>query len=217
MTAFDAGIALHPTYVRQRALAAGFTYPSRAEQEPLAGWSDFPVWPSLWRYVYDCLQGSGFPPLDELVGYLMAMTRSPLDDAGIRARAQKLVMDFTRDIHAYALLIHSGRFGAVSYERILDLGYNVDFRVRMQTELTAVGIQTAMRASWGNEPWTAIKEERRRRRGDKEWTGEIVWMTNRRIPAEHLPNKLWLFTMGHVDEVVAAINEGLASQSTLPF
>lgn len=202
MKGIDLVIAFDPEYVRRSALVASFEYPAVADQELLRGWAKVPVWPRLWEYAVP-KTGSEFPSPDDMVEYLLDLADE--GDSGIKYRAQKLVMDFIREVHAYSLLDHSRGFSYVLYQKILDLQYNIDFKVLPKGLKSPVGIQTAMRRVWKEDTWRQIHEERRRRRDAKEWKGPIFWMTNRRIAADELPNRLWLFKTYHVEEVMLEI------------
>ncbi|MBA7592799.1 hypothetical protein ES708_34993 [subsurface metagenome] len=203
MKGLELAIAFDPEYVRRSALVASFEYPAVADQELLRGWAKVPVWPRLWEYAIPKTGKSEFPSPDDMVEFLLDLADE--GDSGIKHRAQKLVMDFIREVHAYALLFDSGRFYYVTYQRVMDLQYNIDFEVLPKELESPVGIQTAMRRIWKADTWRQIHEERRRRRGAKNWEGPIFWMTNRRIEAEELPNKLWLFKTHHVQEVILEI------------
>lgn len=215
--ALDRVVAFEPSYIRRHALMATFTYPKGVDANPILGWANVPVFPELWGYIGRAQDQQRCPSLDELVGYLMARCEAPRPDIKIRRRAEKLVMDFTRDWHAYALLFHSKQFDWVSYSRAQDLDSNIDFLALPKGPKTPVAIQAAMRANWSRDIWTDLKQERVRRRGGDYWNGPLYWMTNRNVPVERLPNGLWLFTMEHVDEVVAAIDKQFAAQQRLPF
>lgn len=210
MTSIDLVIALDTEYIRRAALLASFKYPAVANQELFRGWSDIPVWPQLWAYVRNTK--TGFPPPDDMVSFLLGLTSERND--GIECRAQKLVMDFVREVHAYALLIESRAFHYVSYQKILDLQYNIDFEVLPKGQERPVGIQAAMRASWNRDIWSRIHDNRRHRRGAEDWLGKLFWMTNRQSEAEKLPNRLWLFTIKHVQDVILEI-KGNAKQPNL--
>lgn len=207
MKGIDLVIAFDPEYVRQFAALASFEYPAVAEQEQLRGWANVPVWPQLWEYATSTLKtGRGaFATPDNMVEFLFDLADKEarkVDPDRIKHRAQKLVMDFLREMHAYSLLDHSGGFSYVHYQRILDFQYNIDFEALPKGQQTRVGIQTAMRKDWNTDTWRQIHEERRHRRGAKDWKGPIFWMTNRRIAADELPNRIWLFKTYHVKEVM---------------
>lgn len=205
MKGIDLAIAFDPEYIRRAALLASFEYPALAIQEQYKGWSKVPVWPQLWEYAALKTRKGEFPPPDDMVEFLLELAEE--GGSGIKHRAQKLVMDFIRELHAYALLVHSGAFLYVKYQRILDLQYNIDFEVQPKVLQNPVGIQTAVRKSWGKDTWTKIHEARCRRRGAKAWEGPIFRMTNRRIAVERLPNKIWLFKTDHVQEVISQIQQ----------
>jgi len=216
----DLVIAFDPEYVRQFAALASFEYPAVAEQELYKGWSKVAVWPQLWEYATSTLKtGRGvFATPDDMVEFLLDLADKEarkVDPDRIKHRARKLVMDFLREMHAYSLLDHSGGFHYVSYQRILDFQYNIDFEVLPKEQQSPVGIQTAMRKDWKADTWRQIHEARRSRRGAKDWKGPIFWMTNRRIAAEKLPNKLWLFKMYHVQEVILEI-KGQIKEFNIP-
>jgi len=199
----DLAIVFDPEYVRSSALLSSFEYPAVADQELLRGWANVPVWPRLWEYAALKTGKTEFPSPDDMVEFLLDLTNE--GNSGIKHRAQKLVMDFIREVHAYSLLGHSDGFSYVTYQRILDFQYNIDFEALPKGLKSPVGIQAAMRAVWEADTWRQIHEERRRRRGAKNWEGPVFWMTNRRIAAEELPNKLWLFKTYHVQEVILEI------------
>lgn len=204
MKGVDLVIAFDPEYVRQLATLAPFEYPAVADQELFRGWANVPVWPQLWQYV----NSNEIPAPDNMVKFLLDLAGEEVrkvDVDQIKHRAQKLVMDFIREMHAYSLLADSRRFRYVKYQKVLDFQYNIDFLVLPKEPESPVGIQTAMRKDWKADTWRQIHEERRRRRGAKDWKGPIFWMTNRRIAAEELPNRLWLFKMYHVEEVMLEI------------
>lgn len=209
MKGVELAIAFHPAYVQRSAALASFDYPAVADQELLRGWSHVAVWPRLWEYMTYTQTAKGeFPVPDNMVEFLLDLADEGARQANIdqiRYRAQKLVMDFIREIHAYSLLVYSGGFFYVKYQRVLDLQYNIDFEVLPKELQSPVGIQTAMRKDWKVDTWLQIHQERRRRRGAKDWKGPIFWMTNRRIVADELPNKLWLFKTYHVEEVMLEI------------
>jgi hypothetical protein len=206
MGGINIGIALDPYYIFNWAQRSSFNYPATAEQELLIGWGTVSVFPELWSYLTR-EQGHGdFPPLDKMVDLLLSLaTPGKANLIMLKHRAEKLVMDFARDVHAYALLIHSGHFATVSYQRIEDLRYNVDFVTRPKGYGDRVGIQTAMRMRWASDIWEQIKKTRREQWGASEWDRPIFWMTNRNIPARKLPNRLWLFSEEHVEEIVSQI------------
>jgi len=203
----DLVIAFDPEYVRQFAALASFEYPVVVKQELLRGWANVPVWPQLWEYATSILKaGRGaIAPPDNMVEFLLDLADKEarkVDPDGIKHRARKLVMDFLREMHAYSLLDHSRGFSYVHYQKTLDLQYNIDFEVLPKEQQIPVGIQTAMRQDWKADTWRQIHEERRCRRGAKDWRGPIFWMTNRRIAADELPNRIWLFKPYHVEEVM---------------
>lgn len=199
-------IALDPSYIFRWAQQSSFDYPAVADQELLAGWGGVPVWPELWGYMMREQARGTFPPMDDMVKFVLGIAAPGQADVNrLRHRAQKLVMDFARDIHAFALLVHSGSFSTVSYQRIEDLQFDVDYVVRPKGQSGLVGIQTAMRRQWSADVWTRVKAARRHRRGTADWARPVFSMTNRNIPANKLPNRLWLFTKEHVEEVAAQI------------
>lgn len=207
MKGVDSVISFDPEYVRQFAALASFEYPAVAEQELLRGWGNVSVWPQLWEKATSILKTGGgvFAPPDNMVEFLLDLADKEarkVDPDRLKHRAQKLVMDFLREMHAYSLLDHSGGFSYVHYQKTLDFQYNIDFEALPKGQQISVGIQTAMRKYWNADIWRQIHEERRRRRGAKDWKGSIFWMTNRRIAADELPNKIWLFKTYHVEEVI---------------
>lgn len=193
-------------YVLQQ---ANFTYPRDKEAERYAGWSSVPVIPKLYNWT---AQHQRLPRPDEGVAYLLTIADRGTDqtDTRIVKRGQKLYLDFCREMHTLALLQHSDAFGYVSYQKCLDLRYNVDYVAALLSTLQEsqdkVGIQSAMRANWNSDMWSQIKAARRQRRGDAiDWSGPLFWLTNKDRPQAKQISGCWLFGGAHVSDLVDQI------------
>lgn len=205
------GMFVHPDHVLRVLSRCGFVYPGGRESDPFRGWTRFQVMPRLFRYFAEL---GRFPEPEEGVAFLLDNCDSPEDAADPRVvrRAQKLYLDFAREMHTYGLLAIFGRFSRVLYKAELDMS-NVDFLVAINGE--DFYVQCVMRAVWRarpeRDPWSEIKEERRRRRGEAD-SSKIFYMTNERIPHVVGPANCWLFTERHVWALYEEIRQYAAGE-----
>jgi hypothetical protein len=187
-----------------------FRYPSNAEVDDIHGFGHIGVIPELFSYM--AARGR-FPAMDEMYRLLMEKHCDARyrEDHRVMRRAQKLCLDFARDMHTKGLLDVCDLFGCVEYQKALDLGYNVDFVAGLASYLIFVGrksvaVQAKMRAKWdGPDRWDGIKADRRRRRGGMVWKGRVYEITNRaRRYAKNVAG-VWLFGEEHVRDLAREI------------
>lgn len=197
---------LHPSEVVAALESSTFRYPRISEAEQYRGWSKFSVIPYL--YAKTARERRALAP-DEIVPDLMLHITDPVDvrDPMIVGRARKLAMDFLREAHTLGLLQFSSEFGCVSYQKALDIRWNVDYAVRLLNTKSEAGIQAAMRANWSDDGWTGKKEVRRENRGDTiiDWKGKVYWLTNRHLAHIVGPNSCWLFSETHIHQLASDI------------
>ncbi len=194
-----------------------FNYPSNSETEQYRGWSNFPAIPALYNWT---VENSRPPRSEEGVNFLLDNADDNVNIKSIRIikRAQKLYMDWCREMHTLGLLQNSNLFSFVSYQKALDMESNVDYLVCLLSvgyNYEKVGIQSAMRCNWNNETWCEVKEKRSKRRGDKSsYNGSIYWLTNRVIKHDFGPNGCWLFNENHIKELAKEIKTSSKKNET---
>jgi len=212
----------HPDDVVYQLRGAGWDYRNTPARTQDVGFADIRAFPFLFKFVKERQQ---VPPMAICKEALLAHRDEPPDGLGREerqewigwadARAQKLVMDFYRELHTFTLL---QPLGSVSYRGILDIDLGVDFLISLTQEIQAqrpnreslVGVQAAMRhPKWWNEQgedyFTALKRARLRRRGGHEWRGETYWLTNRVRPYDQSVGGVWLFGPDHIEDLRIAI------------
>lgn len=205
-------INVNPDEVEHLLSMADFRYPRNSEADPIHGWSHFAAIPGLFEHMALLKR---FPRPDEGRRFLMDNCDPRYaGDFKVKRRADKLYLDFARDMHTMGLLSRSDLFGYVEYQKALDLGYNVDFvagllsiiRSRVPDEPGDVGVQAQMRAKWGAEdPYELVKSERRSRRGDREWKGLLFLLTNHtRRHAKEIAG-CWLFGREHIVDLAEEV------------
>jgi len=218
---------INPVEVEACLRNADFQYPFRAEADFAKGWANFAAIPGLYRLTRNL---GHFPSSDEGMAFLMEHC-DPLyqDDDKVIRRGQKLYMDYCRDVHTLGMLQQCEVLAYVWYQKALDLSMNVDYLASLLTTIdpdrAQVAIQAAMRGrnyDWEAGPLERLKEERRRRRGERGWQGVVYWLTNRRRPYHQSINRCWLFGPGHIDDLAEEIrgngNEGIvAIQAEMAF
>jgi hypothetical protein len=186
---------------------ADFRYPRYREAEQFAGWTKTPVIPALYNWT---VQHRRLPLPNEGVAFLMnrADPGTNTQNTRIIRRAQKLYMDFCREMHVLGLLQGCPLFGYIQYQKSLDISYNVDFVAALLLQLGGkhIGIQSAMRARWiEKDPYEEIKKKRRKRRGALEWKGKLYWLTNRDRPPSKKISGCWLFGPAHINDLANKI------------
>ncbi len=137
----------HPAGVISKLKLADFRYPAGRLD---VGFSHFPAIPSLFALMTRLRR---FPRPDEALRFLMEHADEGTEgDPQTLKRAQKLYLDFGRDMHTLGLLYPSGAFEFVEYQKALDLQYNVDFVAGLlpfffllDEAPDPIGIQAAMR------------------------------------------------------------------------
>jgi hypothetical protein len=177
-----------------------------------------PVMPICYKYVV--LKGE-IPPIAELGNFVIKSAWPNLSEHSephrnsVHTRARKLVMDFYRDLHTMGLL--GLKFGSVTYERGMDISFNVDYIVTPKrylfvfenvprNEKLAVASAMMHPRNWRNpENDIAEKKRRRERRGCKEWGGEIFWLTNMTRQFHRSVNGVWLFGQAHINDLLEDI------------
>jgi len=180
-----------------------------------AGYKNTPVIPSLYNVV---CQMEEVPVPDILMRYLWDNHRDKdLQESQRKEvidRTIKLVFDFYREIHLFGLLAKNGSFGLVKYSKATDISLAIDYLVSLASHISVfvpysqIGVQAAIGAKRSykqNGYFQRIKQERRKRRGDKKWSGEVKWVTNEKTPAVRTKSNVLLFTGKHVKELVCDI------------
>lgn len=202
-------LVVNPREVEWIMQQATFRYPRSDAAEQYAGWSTVPVIPELYNWT---AQRNRLPRPDEGVHYLLEIADDAADIANERIikRGQKLYLDFCREMHTLGLLQHCDLFGYVSYQKCLDLRYNVDYVAALLSSLQQaadqVGIQSAMRKDWTHDIWSQIKNARRQRRQDTvDWDGPLFWLTNETRPYAKAISGCWLFGPSHVSDLADQI------------
>jgi hypothetical protein len=200
-------VVINPAEIEHCLQLADFQYPKTRETEQFAGWASTPAIPALYNLTVKRMQ---FPLPDTGVAFLLQNVDLYTDstDPRIINRAQKLYMDFCRDMHALGLLQKCPLFGYIQYQKSLDISYNVDYVTALLLQLGGgqVGIQSAMRAVWrSNDYWSGVKAGRRLRRNIREWDGPLYWLTNKTRPPAKKINKCWLFGPTHINELAEEI------------
>jgi hypothetical protein len=202
---------INPLEIENNLRKADFTYPKRIDAEQFSGFSKTPIIPALYDWTVKHMRP---PNPDEGVYFILSNADDGTDvfDSRIICRAQKLYMDFCRDIHTLGLLQKCDLFGFVSYQKALDIRYNVDYIVRILLSDKQAGIQSAMRYNWNNDLWTKIKEGRKANREEVQWDGKIFWLKNDLIPHMNGPNKCWLFNDKHIIAIAEEIKHEYPSE-----
>jgi hypothetical protein len=196
---------------------AHFRYPTRAEADPELGWGHVAVIPELFDWV---TQEGTLPSVDASAQFLMGRcdpryAHLPM----VRRRGEKLVLDFYRDLHTYALLCGCELFGQVVYRKAFDIS-NVDYLARLRARFAAfwgfddaLAVQAQMRARWPTEgdPYTQLKAERRKSRGQLSlWPGKVYLLTNRERPPWKQIARVWLFGPSHIRDLADEVSADLA-------
>lgn len=200
---------INPLEVEACLKKADFRYPSLRETEFLKGWSKFPVIPGL----YGLIRRLGhFPEPNEGMAFLMENCEPRYQNSKrVVKRGQKLYMDFGREVHTLGLLQQCALFAMVWYQKALDMSMNIDYLASLLSTLGGqrVAVQAAMRARWpeniGDDPYEQLKAERRRRRGEMRWDGQIYWLTNRNRSYYKAINGCWLFGPPHITDLAEEI------------
>jgi len=176
------------------------------------GFASVAAMPILYRYT---IQLKKVPTILNSVNHLVKFAEPHRDDQGgqIKMRAYKLIQDYFRELHTFGLLAQE--FASVSYEKGLDIGYNVDFVTQLRSRLVnqlyrkvdQIGIQAQMMHSkrWRGQGrnFLDIKARRRAKRQQrKEWDGAIFYLTNKSRRAARIVNGVWLFGEDHVSDLV---------------
>lgn len=196
---------------------AQFKYPRRGEADDFRGFGNHPVIPKLFEWT---VERGRFPKPDEGVAYLMGTLCQPMyrDDPGVRRRADKLYLDYCRELHTFGLLNHCDLFGQVIYKHALDVKWNVDYLARLASRFRdwwgckdEVAIQSKMR-NWreGGGRWDAVKAHRRAARGEQEWEGKIYELSNRRRSPWKEIAGVWLFGPAHIRDLADEVRGDLA-------
>jgi len=203
--------------VEYRLEHAQFKYPTLAEADPELGWGHIAVIPELFDWV---TQEGDLPTCDQTAQFLMALcdpryAHLPL----VRRRGEKLVLDFYRDLHTYALLCGCELFGQVVYRKALDIS-NVDYLARLRSRFAAfwgfndaLAVQAQMRAKWPVEgdAWARVKAERRERRHQLPlWEGKVYFLTNRDRPPWKQISRVWLFGPRHIRDLADEVSADLS-------
>jgi len=219
---------INPLEIETCLRRADFEYPPFAEADFGRGWSDFPVIPGLYKLTRRI---GHFPTSAEGIIFLMDNCEPQFrEDEKVIRRAQKLYMDFCRDVHTLGLLQQCPVLSSVWYQKALDLSMNIDYLAALLSLIGAdreqIAIQAAMRARWPDDieddPYERLKAERRRRRGEARWQGPIYWLTNRTRPYHKAIKRCWLFGPGHIYDLAEEIRgngaeEVVAIQAEMEF
>lgn len=194
-----------------------FQYPTLAEADPERGWGKVAVIPQLFDYV---TQTGDLPNVATTASFLMTLCEPRYAaEAKVRRRGEKLVLDFYRDLHTYALLCECWLFGQVLYQKALDVR-NVDYLARLRSRWAAhwgyndpLAVQAMMRARWSEfgDPWSELKSQRRVGRGmTVEPERKLYLLTNRDRVAWKQIARVWLFGPTHIKDLAEIISADLA-------
>lgn len=200
---------INPLEIETCLKRADYKYPSNREADFGRGWSNFPVIPELYKLTRRL---GHYPMPDEGIVFLMKNCDPRYqDNEKVIKRGQKLYMDFGREIHTLGLLQQCSLFAGVWYQKALDMSMNIDYLASLLSMLGGqrVAVQAAMRARWpeniDDDPYEQLKAERRRRRGEIRWNGQIYWLTNRNRPYYKAINGCWLFGPSHINDLTEEI------------
>jgi len=220
--------SVNPLHVEAHLAKATFSYPMGGEADEYRGWGAFAVIPGLFQWM---VEHSRFPGPDDGVAFLMQHCDPRYrGDPKVRRRAEKLYMDYCRDMHTKGLLERCTLMAWVQYQKALDLGYDVDFVCGLLAAfggpsaeaLADLAVRAKMRhpRAWrdGVDPWEEPKMRRRQRRGTMLWTGPSFVLSNQYRPAAQSIQGCWLFGAAHIfdlrDEILAEY--GLESDEPTP-
>lgn len=139
---------------------------------------------------------------------------TPYTSKDVYERANKLVLDYCRELHTYGLLSMSVFFSHVLYEKASDVSKNLDYSAALMTDYSEVGIQAAMRAGWRQENYDKWKEYRRDARKNNEmFIGPLFYLTNKSIKADICPKTgVWLFNNQHIENLIETIKSELGQK-----
>jgi hypothetical protein len=196
---------------------APFHYPMLAEADPELGWGHIAVIPELFDWI---TREGNLPSVASTAAFLMGLCDPRYADRStVRRRGEKLVLDFFRDLHTYALLCNCDLFGQVVYQKALDVK-NIDYLARLRARWAArwgysdpVAVQAQMRARWSadSDAWSELKAERRTRRGATlERQEKLYLLTNRSRPPWKQIARVWLFGPTHIRDLADEVSADLA-------
>lgn len=213
----DKILTVNPNEVEYKLEEANWGYVNTNKRSDDVGFGNVSVFPVLYSYVADCCY---LPSLGESYRHLMALHCDKKYKRDHRAyrRAKKLVQDFYRDLHTYGLLGQTTEISVVTYQKGLDLRYNIDYVIGLsssfmddyQTKYELVGVQATMMhpRNWKKKgvDFRKVKFGRRQRRGNiKSWEGPMYWLTNRDRPYAKSIGSVWLFGQEHVRDLMDKI------------
>lgn len=167
--------------------------------------------PLLYRYVAE--NDRHWTP-DRLKNYLIHLrTQQPIfppqgrSETDIEKRANKLVLDFCRELHTYGLLSICRKLAHVKYEKIKDVQRNVDYTACLSKKRELFGVQASMRNNWNDQQFDRMKRRRRNCYVDNmPFTGPLFFLTNKDIPGKRCAKTgTWLFTDDHIENLVEEI------------
>ena len=198
-----------------RLAGPNIVYPRNA-REVNRGYAHLQVIPTLYDFVTSCQR---VPTPEESCNHLWQLREHEekyRDE--IKRRTIKLVLDFYRELHTFGLLAKHVAFGLVTYAGAVDIDLGVDYTASLSlikmhwlagTCVQDVGIQARIGGRDSRSPvgyYVQSKENRRRARGAGSWPGVIYELNNANRPALICkPTNTWLFTPGHINDLVNAI------------
>jgi hypothetical protein len=212
-------ITISPLEVAHWMGRAPFRYPARNEAEQYAGWRHYPAIPGL--FALTARLGRFVRPAEGVAHLMANCDEGCATNPKVQRRAEKLYLDFARDMHTLGLLQQAQLFGYIAYQKALDLTLNVDYVAALLSFLvptddeTQVGIQAQMRAQWP-DPWAAAKAQRRARHKVGEWTGKLYHLTNEHRRAVARIAGCWLFTPAHINDLAEQVRGDIQAASMAP-
>lgn len=213
---------VNPHEVEYKLRKANWGYTNTQSRSDDVGFANVGVFPILYLYV---IQERQVPDLDAMLHHLMHFCEPHYrQDKRAHTRAKKLVQDFCRDLHTFGLLSHTPDIASVSYQKGMDLRYNVDYLARLLSSLVdsyhigseEIGVQASMMhpKRWDRlgDSFLALKSHRRSNRTQvKNWDGPLYWLTNKDRPYAKSIGGVWLFGEAHIhdlmDEIKGDFNE----------
>jgi len=125
----------------------------------------------------------------------------------LKSRAEKLVLDFCRELHTFGLLSMNMFFDHVFYEKVSDLSMNLDYSASLVDNPTEIGVQASMRYNWNDSTYDKWKQNRRNaKKENREFEGPLFYLTNKEVKHSICQNTgVWLFNQKHIDSLIETI------------
>lgn len=216
----------NPDEVIYQMSKADFRYTNTKSRSDDVGFGKVAVIPALFNFT---IQTGKVPRPDECVAHVMTLVDSRYtSDLRAKKRAQKLTLDFYRDLHTLGLL--GPHFAHVTYQKGHDIRLNVDFLAALKSyilelcgvDISSIAVQAKMfhPREWAkvenNVPGNYIElhEQRRLRQSSNkeimEWDGPLYYISNQNRPYHKSVNSVWLFGSGHVHDLMEQIKADLS-------